>query len=49
MGQGEYVIGLEPANCHPEGQTAEREHGTLREIAPGEQISTCLKVTILEL
>ncbi len=49
MGQGEYVVGFEPANCHPEGQNAEREHGTLREIAPGEQISTCLKVTILEL
>jgi hypothetical protein len=24
MGQGEYVLGLEPANCHPDGQAAQR-------------------------
>lgn len=48
MGQGEYVVGFEPANCHPEGQTAESKRGTLREIGPGERISTCLKITIQE-
>lgn len=48
MGQGEYVLGLEPANCHPEGQNSERQRGTLRELAPGQSISTCLKLTVLE-
>ena len=49
MGQGEYVLGLEPANCFPEGQNAERQRGTLRELAPGQRISTCLKLTVREL
>lgn len=40
MGQGEYVLGLEPANCHPDGQAAERKAGTLEELAAGETIET---------
>ena len=49
MGQGEYVLGLEPANCHPEGQNAERQRGSLRTLAPGQSIGTWLKLTVLEL
>lgn len=36
MGDGLYVVGLEPANCHVEGRVRERERGTLPMLAPGE-------------
>ena len=46
MGQGEYVVGLEPANCFPEGQAQNAERGTLRMIAPGERVETDLRLSI---
>ena len=36
MGEGLYVVGLEPANCHVEGRTKERQRGTLVMLEPGE-------------
>ena len=36
MGEGLYVVGLEPANCHVEGRAVERERGTLQIMQPGE-------------
>ena len=36
MGESEYVIGLEPANCSSEGIVVNRENGTLRTLQPGE-------------
>jgi hypothetical protein len=39
MGQQEYVMGLEPANCHPGGQSAERKNGTLKILNAGESVS----------
>jgi hypothetical protein len=36
MGDGMYVLGLEPANCHVEGRVRERELGTLQVLEPGE-------------
>ena len=36
MGEGMYVVGLEPSNCHVEGRVRERERGTLVMLAPGE-------------
>jgi galactose mutarotase-like enzyme len=39
MGEQEYVMGLEPANCHPNGQAAEKENGTLKTLAPGESVN----------
>lgn len=44
MGKGEYVLGLEPANCLPENQNNNREKGTLKTIAPGEIVNH--KVTV---
>jgi hypothetical protein len=38
MGEQEYVMGLEPANCHPDGQTAEKENGTLKVIEQDETV-----------
>lgn len=48
MGQGEYVLGLEPANCMPDGYSANAERGTLRLIAPGAKVETYVKLTIEE-
>jgi Domain of unknown function (DUF4432) len=36
MGNGLYVVGIEPANCHVSGRTRERELGTLQILAPQE-------------
>ncbi len=36
LGQGEYVIGLEPSNCHVAGRAAERATGSLQYLQPGE-------------
>jgi galactose mutarotase-like enzyme len=44
MGRQEYVMGLEPANCHPDGQAAEEKNGTLKIIRPDETVA--IKVVI---
>ncbi|MBC8138216.1 MAG: aldose 1-epimerase family protein [Fibrella sp.] len=36
IGQGEYVCGIEPANCRVFGRSTERAAGRLQTIAPGE-------------
>ena len=47
VGQGTYVLGLEPANCRVEGRSAARERGTLVELAPGETRDYSLEMTVL--
>jgi hypothetical protein len=49
MGQGEYVLGLEPANCVPENQNNNREKGLLKTIAPGQIIKHKVVVTLEKL
>jgi hypothetical protein len=49
MGLGEYVMGLEPANCFPEGQENFEKRGLLKMLAPGETVSTKVRVSIEEL
>jgi len=39
-GVGDYVMGLEPANCFPEGQVAMAKKKLLRHIDPGETVET---------
>ena len=34
-GFGDYVMGIEPANCYPEGRSKQREYG-IEEISPQE-------------
>lgn len=36
MGEGDYVLGLEPGNCHPDGRRVMREQGKLEILAPGQ-------------
>lgn len=47
VGQGTYVLGVEPANCRVEGRSAARERGTLVELAPGEVCDYYLEMTVL--
>lgn len=37
VGQGAYVLGLEPGNCVPEGRSAARDRGALVMLQPGER------------
>ena len=47
MGQGVYVVGIEPANCHVEGRDRERVRGTLVTLAPGETREYDLAIGVL--
>lgn len=48
MGQGEYVVGLEPANCTVEGRVHERASGSLEFIDPGEKKEFLLSIGVLD-
>jgi hypothetical protein len=47
MGQGTYVMGMEPANCRGDGRANARERGELRELAPGERQEYHLEIGVL--
>ena len=47
LGPGMYVTGLEPANCGLAGRAAEREAGTLTELAPGESWRSGLSIRVV--
>ncbi|MFA6293155.1 MAG: aldose 1-epimerase family protein [Victivallales bacterium] len=48
-GEGEYVVGLEPANCHVEGQTAEKDKfKTLKILKPDESVEFKIRMTVIE-
>lgn len=49
LGEGEYVIGMEPGNCNPTGQTANAEAGTLKMIQPGEVVEFNLQIEVEEI
>lgn len=42
MGEREYVLGLEPGNCHPDGRDKMRQSGNLAQLQPGEEVSYCI-------
>ena len=46
-GVGEYVVGMEPANCWVEGRAKERERGTLQFLKPGEQREYHIEIGVL--
>jgi hypothetical protein len=47
-GEGEYVMGIEPCNCHVDGRAEERKRGTLEFLKPGEIREFNLEVEILD-
>lgn len=48
MASGDYVVGLEPCNCHVDGQVWERENGTLEMLRPGEKKCVDLIFKVIE-
>lgn len=47
MGEGTYAVGIEPANCLPEGRDKERQRGTLQFLEPGERREYRLDIGVL--
>ena len=47
-GQGDFVLGLEPANCRVEGRSRERARGTLQSLRPGESRVLQIEIAISE-
>ncbi len=47
MGEGDYVVGMEPANCLVEGRAKEKKKGTLQFIQPGEIKKFELEIGVL--
>jgi len=48
VGEGEYVLGMEPANCWVQGRVKERERGTLRILDPGEKREFLVRIGVLD-
>ena len=48
MGVKDYVMGLEPGNCYPDGRDVMREKGLLQMLAPGEKKTYGVRLTMLE-
>ena len=48
MGEGEYVLGLEPGNCTPDGRNVMRENGLLDILRPGEERIFHIKFAFVE-
>lgn len=47
-GMGDYVLGLEPGNCHGEGRKQARKEGALKFIEPGGEIKYHFIVTLID-
>ena len=48
MGVRDYVLGLEPGNCHPDGRDKMRAQGKLQMLAPGQRQQVSVQVEMLE-
>ena len=47
MGKTDYVLGLEPGNCTPDGRDVLRKNGTLRFLEPNESGTTAVEFTFV--
>lgn len=48
LGHKDYVLGLEPGNCHPDGRDLMRKEGTLKFIEPKEKITYRVQLDFIE-
>ncbi len=48
MGERDYVMGLEPGNCHPDGRDMMRQQGALTVLQAGESVQYEVTLTMLE-
>ncbi len=44
MGEYEYVMGLEPGNCYPDGRDVMRQKGMLKMLAPGQEAVQTIRI-----
>jgi hypothetical protein len=47
VGEGAYVVGMEPGNCLPEGRSSARKKGALQTLLPGEKVTFHLEIGVL--
>lgn len=47
MGQRDYVLGLEPGNCYPDGRARMREEGRLTILPPGESVEYEVQISMI--
>ncbi len=47
MGKKDYVLGLEPGNCTPDGRDVLRKNGTLKFLQPDESKTTAIKFSFI--
>lgn len=48
MGVHDYVLGLEPGNCHPDGRDVMRQQGKLKFLQPDQSVTYTVTVTLFE-
>lgn len=48
MGYRDYVLGLEPGNCHPDGRDVMRRQGKLKFLDPGASVTYEVTVELSE-
>ncbi|MBR7133358.1 MAG: aldose 1-epimerase family protein [Clostridia bacterium] len=48
MGKTDYVLGLEPGNCTPDGRDVLRKNGALKFLEPDENCTTTIKFTFMD-
>jgi len=48
MGERDYVLGMEPGNCHPDGRDKMREEGTLTILAPGKSVTYDVDISMID-
>lgn len=48
LGVRDYVMGLEPGNCHPDGRDVMRREGKLTFLKPGEEVSYQITITMID-
>lgn len=47
LGVRDYVLGLEPGNCHPDGRARMRSEGKLDVLAPGQSRAFCVTIRLM--
>ncbi len=47
MGVRDYVMGLEPGNCHPDGRDVMRRQGALTTLEPGQSVQYTVQLAVL--
>ena len=48
MKSGDYVVGIEPGNCHPDGRIISRQKGESTILKPGEKKEVTLGIGIVD-